>query len=88
MCRGLCKIYSIDIVEILEIVLSVLVILYTLCCSIDTVESPTDSSKDTGSVTAMRRQRFARRQSSIGAMVMTSKFDDNEMRRRFRTYEI
>ena len=54
----------------------------------DTVESPTDSSKDTGSVTAMRRQRFARRQSSIGAMVMTSKFDDNEMRRRFRTYEI
>ena len=38
-------------------------------------------------MTAMRRQRFARRQSSIGAMVMTNKFDDNEMRRRFRTYE-
>ena len=41
------------------------------------------------SKTAMRRRQFAtRRESSIGAMVMTNKFDDNDIRRKFRNYEI
>ena len=45
--------------------------------------------KTTDSGTAMRRRQFAvRRQSTIGAMVMAEKWDDNEIRRRFRNYEI
>lgn len=39
--------------------------------------------------TAMRRKQFAsRRESTIGAMVMAEKLEDNEIRRRFRNYEI
>ena len=39
--------------------------------------------------TAMKRRQFAvRRQSTIGTMVMAEKWDDNEIRRRFRNYEI
>ena len=38
---------------------------------------------------AMRRRQFAvRRQSTIGAMVMAEKWEDSEIRRRFRNYEI
>ena len=38
---------------------------------------------------AMRRKQFAtRRESSIGAMLMTNKFDDSDIRAKFRTYEI
>jgi len=38
---------------------------------------------------AMRRKQFAtRRESSIGAMLMTNKFDDRDIRSKFRTYEI
>jgi len=41
------------------------------------------------SATAMKRRQFAiRRESTIGAMVMAEKWDDNEIRRRFRNYEI
>lgn len=40
-------------------------------------------------VTAQRRRQFAnRRESTIGAMVMAEKWEDNEIRRRFRNYEI
>jgi len=39
--------------------------------------------------TAVRRRQFAvRRQSTIGAMIWADKYDDNEIRRRFRNYEI
>ena len=39
--------------------------------------------------TAQRRKQFAtRRESSIGAMLMTNKFDDEDLRKKFRTYEI
>lgn len=45
--------------------------------------------KEVDSRTAMRRKQFAtRRESSIGAMVMTNKLDDDDIRRKFRTYEI
>lgn len=40
-------------------------------------------------VAMRRRQQFAvRRQSTIGAMVMAEKWEDSEIRRRFRNYEI
>lgn len=39
--------------------------------------------------TAQRRKQFAtRRESSIGAMVMTNKFADDDLRMKFRTYDI
>ena len=38
---------------------------------------------------AMRRTLFAiRRESTIGTMVMAEKLDDNDIRRKFRNYEI
>ena len=38
---------------------------------------------------AMRRKLFAiRRESTIGTMVMAEKLDDNDIRRKFRNYEI
>ncbi len=49
------------------------------------------SSKDStvDPALAMRRRQFAiRRESTIGAMVMTEKWEDTEIRRRFRNYEI
>ena len=49
----------------------------------------TTTSTQIDSNTAMRRKQFAtRRESSIGAMVMTNKFEDNDIRRKFRNYEI
>jgi len=39
--------------------------------------------------TAQKRKQFAvRRESSIGAMLMTNKFADDDLRMKFRTYEI
>lgn len=50
-------------------------------------EQYTDPSSDPA--TAMRRRQFAvRRQSTIGTMIWAEKYDDNEIRRRFRNYEI
>ena len=44
---------------------------------------------DDEQVAMRRRQQFAvRRQSTIGAMVMAEKWEDNEIRRRFRNYEL
>ena len=46
-------------------------------------------TKKIDSKTALRRRQFAsRRESTIGAMVMAEKWEDNEIRRRFRNYEI
>ena len=53
------------------------------------VAAASTSSSGQDPVTAMRRRQFAvRRQSTIGAMVMAEKWEDNEIRRRFRNYEI
>jgi len=50
-------------------------------------EKQLDSSPDPA--TAVKRRQFAvRRQSTIGAMIWADKYDDNEIRRRFRNYEI
>ena len=47
------------------------------------------NKKNPDANTAMRRKQFAvRRQSTIGTMVMADKWDDNEIRRKFRNYEI
>jgi len=47
------------------------------------------NSIDHDPATAMKRRQFAvRRQSTIGAMIWAEKYDDNEIRRRFRNYEI
>lgn len=52
-------------------------------------ESIKPSSNRVDSKTALRRRQFAnRRESTIGAMVMAEKWEDNEIRRRFRNYEI
>ena len=46
-------------------------------------------NRHTNTTISMRRKQFAtRRESSIGAMVMTNKFDDGDIRRKFRNYEI
>jgi hypothetical protein len=48
-----------------------------------------DENKSVDPTTAMRRRQFAtRRESTIGAMVMAEKWEDKEIRRRFRNYEI
>ena len=54
------------------------------------IQAPsTAKNQQIDSKTAMRRRQFTtRRQSSIGAMVMTNKFDDNDIRRKFQNYEI
>jgi len=50
-------------------------------------EQPPNPSPDPATV--MKRRQFAvRRQSTIGAMIWADKYDDNEIRRRFRNYEI
>ena len=53
------------------------------------IKSVTPENSYTERSLSMRRKQFAsRKESSIGAMVMTNKFDDNDIRRRFRNYEI
>ena len=49
---------------------------------------PSLSADNLDPATALRRAKFARRQSTIGAMVMAEKWEDSEIRRRFRNYEI
>jgi hypothetical protein len=57
--------------------------LKTKSMSRDSTSGPEDAK------TAMRRKLFAiRRESTIGTMVMAEKLDDNEIRRKFRNYEI
>ena len=57
--------------------------------SISSNESVTPENSYTERSLSMRRKQFAsRKESSIGAMVMTNKFDDSDIRRRFRNYEI
>jgi len=47
------------------------------------------STTTTDTATAQKRKQFAtRRESSIGAMLMTNKFSDDDLRSKFRTYEI
>ncbi len=51
--------------------------------------SEASKSTEVDPATAMRRRQFAsRRESTIGAMVMAEKWEDTEIRRRFRNYEI
>ena len=51
--------------------------------------SRTKSKDGDDSKIAMRRKLFAvRRESTIGTMVMADKLDDNDIRRKFRNYEI
>jgi len=48
-----------------------------------------ENASNVDPITAQRRRQFAsRRESTIGAMVMAEKWEDNEIRRRFRNYEI
>ena len=48
----------------------------------------TDTSSSNQALSMRRKQFASRRESSIGAMVMTNKFNDNDIRRKFRNYEI
>ena len=58
--------------------------------STKTLPMTNEENKTTPSdqVTMRRRQFAVRRQSTIGAMVMTERWDDGDIRRRFRNYEI
>lgn len=50
---------------------------------------PSSSSSSSSGAASTRRQQFAERQdSSVNAMMLLDPIDDNEMRRRFRNYEI
>ena len=52
-------------------------------------ESLSRQQTTTDTSTAQKRKQFAvRRESSIGAMLMTNKFADDDLRMKFRTYEI
>ena len=55
----------------------------------DVANDVAKSTGQQGDQVSIRRRQFAvRRQSTIGAMVMTERWEDGDIRRRFRNYEI